>query len=120
MALFNEGANVDAPKRRWKRFKVDIRIRIRRWEEADEAASVVRTYELSEGGASVYASEALEVGTNVMTEFSLHAADKPLRIRAVVRNRRGFRCGMEFVDLPAADRDEILRYLGALVDVIEI
>ena len=43
-----------------------------------------------------------------------------MNIRAVVRNRRGFRCGMQFVDLSVADRHEIARYLSALADVIEI
>lgn len=111
---------MNSPKRRWKRFKVDIRIRLRRWEEADETATVVRTYELSEGGMSVYASEAEEVGTYMLVEFSLPASNRLLRLRAVVRNRRGFRCGMEFIELPSEDRLEILRYLGALADVIEI
>jgi c-di-GMP-binding flagellar brake protein YcgR len=95
-------------------------MRIRRWEEPEDAALVVRTYELSEGGMSVYASESLEIGTFMLAEFSLPGAKKALRIRAVVRNRRGFRCGLEFVDLPATEKFEILRYLGTLVDVIEI
>jgi c-di-GMP-binding flagellar brake protein YcgR len=115
--------SVDAPRRRWKRVKVDIRVRLRRWQEPEETAAVVRTYELSEGGMSVYASETLEVGTALQVELTLSGAPKPLRVRTVVRNRRGFRCGMEFVDLPAADRSEILRYLAAaegVVDILEI
>lgn len=111
---------MDAAKRKWKRFKVDIRVRIRRWEEPEESASVVRTYELSEGGMSVYASETLDVGTFMLAEFSLPPSPNGLRIRAVVRNRRGFRCGLEFVDLAAAERSELVRYLGSLTDVIEI
>jgi c-di-GMP-binding flagellar brake protein YcgR len=111
---------VDEPKRKWKRFKVDIRVRIRRCEEPDEAACVVRTYELSEGGMSVYASETLTIGAFLLVECSLPSMEKTLQIRAVVRNRRGFRCGLEFVDLPKTERDEILRYLGALEGVIEI
>jgi c-di-GMP-binding flagellar brake protein YcgR len=111
---------VDAPKRRWKRFKVDIRVKLRRWEEPEESALVVRTYELSEGGMSVYASETLETGTFMLAELSLPNTAKPMRLRAVVRNRRGFRCGLQFVDLPEAERTEILRYLGALIGVIEI
>ncbi len=62
---------VDAPKRRWKRVKVDIRVRLRRWEEPEENSSVVRTYELSEGGMSVYASETLEIGTVLLVEMAL-------------------------------------------------
>jgi c-di-GMP-binding flagellar brake protein YcgR len=112
--------NVNAPVRKWKRFKVDIRVRLRRWDEPEEAVTVVRSYELSEGGMSVYASESLEVGTAMQVAFSLPGTERGLRIRAVIKNRRGFRCGMEFVELDAGARDAILRYLGSLVDVIEI
>ncbi len=111
---------MDAPRRKWKRFKVDIRVRIRRWEEPDATATVVRSYELSEGGMSVYASETLEAGTFLMAELSLPGATGQLRFRAVVRNRRGFRCGMEFVDPPRAAQAELSRYLNELADVIEI
>lgn len=111
---------MNEPKRRWKRFKVDIRVRLRRWDEAEEAASVVRTYELSEGGMSVYASETLTTGTPMLVELTLPNTDHAMRIRATVRDRRGFRCGLEFVELPASERVEILRYLGALEGVIEI
>ena len=111
---------MDATKRKWKRFKVDIRVRIRRWGEPEESACVVRTYELSEGGMSVYASETLDLGTFMLAEFSLPPSPGGLRIRAMVRNRRGFRCGLEFVDLAAGERSELLRYLGSLADVIEI
>jgi c-di-GMP-binding flagellar brake protein YcgR len=99
--------------------KVDIRVRLRRWEEAENAASVMRTFELSEGGMSVYAPDGLEVGTFVMVAFSLPPEEKALRLRAVVRNRRGFRCGLEFIDPPEADRLEIARYLGSLANAAE-
>jgi c-di-GMP-binding flagellar brake protein YcgR len=105
---------VNAPKRRWKRFKVDIRVKIRQWEEPDDAANIVRTYELSEGGLSVYASVTLEIGAAMLVEFSLPSSKRALRVRAVVRNRRGFRCGLEFVEISVADRLEILRYLGTM------
>jgi c-di-GMP-binding flagellar brake protein YcgR len=103
-------------ERKFKREKVDIRVRLRRWEEKDAAARVMRTFELSEGGLSVYAPDPLEVGTCVMVSFSLPPEESPIRVRAMVRNRHGFRCGLEFVDLPAAERFEIVRYLGAIGD----
>jgi len=109
-----------APIRRWKRFKVDMRVRLRRWEEPEESATVVRSYEMSEGGMSVYASETLGPGTFMMLAFQLPGMEQGMRLRAVVRDRRGFRCGLEFVDLTVVERTEILRYLASLVDVIEI
>jgi c-di-GMP-binding flagellar brake protein YcgR len=110
---------VSSAERRWKRFKVDIRVRLRRWEDAEDAASVVRSYDLSEGGMSVYAPDRLEVGTCVLVAFSLPPEEKGLRIQAVVKNRRGFRCGLEFVDLPAAGRFELARYLGLVAGATE-
>lgn len=110
---------MSSPVRKWKRVKVDIRVRLRRWEEKDSAASVMRSSELSEGGMSVYAPDGLEVGTFVMAAFSLPPEERALRLRAVVRNRRGFRCGLEFIDPPEADRLEIARYLGSLANAAE-
>lgn len=110
---------MSATQRRWKRLKVDIRVKLRRWEEKESAASVMRSGELSQGGMSVYAPDGLEVGTYVMVAFSLPPEEKTLRLRAVVRNRRGFRCGLEFVDMIDADRLEIARYLGSLANAAE-
>lgn len=111
---------MSGPVRRFKRSKVDIRARIRRLEEPDESSVVVRTYEMSEGGMSVYAPETWETGSQLIVEVSLPRSAETLRLRCVVRNRRGFRCGMEFVELKVAERAEIARYLSSLVDVIEI
>jgi c-di-GMP-binding flagellar brake protein YcgR len=94
--------------------KVDIRVKLRRWEEAEDAATVVRSFELSEGGMSVYAPNGLGAGTCVVVVFSLPPEERALRIRAMVKHRLGFRCGLEFVDLPAAERAEIVRYLGSV------
>ena len=110
---------MSATQRKWKRVKVDIRVRLRRWEEKETAAAVMRSCELSEGGMSVYAPDGLEVGTFVMVAFSLPPEEKALRLRAVVRNRRGFRCGLQFVDPTEAERLEIARYLGSLANAAE-
>jgi c-di-GMP-binding flagellar brake protein YcgR len=97
-----------------------MRVKLLRTEEPEDEAFVVRTFELSEGGMSVYAGETLELGTPLFVYLALSQAAEPMKIRAVVRNRRGFRCGVEFVELAAAERQEIVRYLNALADVIEI
>ena len=104
---------MDAPQRRWKRVKVDIRVKIRRCGDPEASATVVRTYELSEGGMSVYALESLEVGTLLAVEFSVPTSQDALHLRTVVRNRRGFRCGMEFVDISPNASHEVMRYLAA-------
>jgi c-di-GMP-binding flagellar brake protein YcgR len=111
---------VESPTRRWKRFKVDFRVKLQRQDSAKREVLVVRTFELSEGGMSVYASEELELGAQALAELVLPGKSKVMRLRAVVRNRRGFRCGLEFVDITTSERAEISRYLSTLADVIEI
>ena len=89
---------------------IDIRVKIRRWGERSNAAVLIRSNEMSEGGMSVYAPESLEVGTHVLVEFSLPGSPQKVQLHAVIRNCRGFRSGMEFVELAAADRLLIQRY----------
>lgn len=113
-------ASSNSATRKWKRIKVDIRVRMRRAEAAESESSVVRTYELSAGGMSVYATEALKLGTMVKAELSLPAVAERFDITAVVRNRRGFRLGMEFVELPENVKVEIERYLAAEAGVVVI
>ncbi len=111
---------MDSATRKWKRIKVDIRIKIRRWDQPETESFVVRTYELSVGGMSVYAAEALPIGTMVRVQLLLPASGEEFDITAVVRNRRGFRLGMEFVDLAENAKAEIERYLAAEEGVLEI
>ena len=108
------------PVRKWKRTKIDIRVRLRRWEEPDEAASVVRTFELSEGGMSVYASESIEVGAYLIAEVLVPGAPGMLNLRAIVRNRKGFRCGMQFVDIEEPQAAVLKNYLATLSGMVEI
>ena len=82
--------------------------------EPDDAV-VVRSYMMSEGGMSVYAPELPEIGTSVLVEFSLPGTLPKLRLRALIRNRYGFRCGMEFTDVAESDRSLIRSSLGSLV-----
>lgn len=111
---------MDAATRKWKRIKVDVRVKMRQSDAPEASSSVVRTYELSVGGMSVYASEMLAIGDVVRAELSLPTVAKRFEVTAVVRNRRGFRHGMEFVDLPESVRVEIERYLTMEAGVVKI
>jgi hypothetical protein len=90
---------------------MDIRVKIRRQDEPDNPVAVARSHVMSEGGMGVYAPVSLEIGTYVLVEFLLPGTSRELRLHALVRNRRGFRCGMEFVKLAAADRLVLQHYL---------
>jgi hypothetical protein len=100
----------NTPLRKWRRSKIDVRVKLRHSMEPGNAV-VVRSYMMSEGGMSVYAPELPEIGASVLVEFSLPGAFRELRLSALIRNRYGFRCGMEFMELAAADRVLIQHYL---------
>ena len=87
--------------------------------EGSEHGAVVRTFEMSEGGMSLYVSETLPVGERVQVELSLPGS-KAFRVAGVVRNVRGFRCGLELIDVSKTHRAAIARYLTTVADVIEI
>ena len=100
--------------RRWKRVKVDVRVKLWREPETEDSATVVRSFELGQGGMSVYAPEQMGVGTRVVVSFTVPGLSKPLRLHGVVRNVRGFRCGMEFEKVSDAERAELARCLEPL------
>jgi c-di-GMP-binding flagellar brake protein YcgR len=98
---------------------VDIRVRLRRVDDPENIKAIVRTYEMSEGGMSVYVPESLEMGAVVLAEFTLPQETTPLRLRAVVRNRKGFRFGLEFADIALYDRSFIVRFLDGVASAAE-
>ena len=97
--------------RRYKRMKVDVRVKLWLDPAGEGSAMVVRSYEMGQGGMSVYAPEQIELSAPVVVGFALPASEKALRFSAVVRNKRGFRYGLEFVGVSDAERAELARYL---------
>ena len=103
-----------AADRKWNRVKVDVRVKLWLDPAGEGSAVVVRSYEMGQGGMSVYAPEQIDVGSAVVVSFTLPPPDKPLRFSAVVRNKRGFRYGLEFVDVKDPERAELARHLEPL------
>jgi hypothetical protein len=63
---------------------------------------------------SLYVPDSLAVGSTVELSFVLPPEDTPLGLRAAVRNRRGFRYGLEFDNIPPSELFAIKRYLGTV------
>jgi CheY-like chemotaxis protein len=61
------------------------------------------------GGFAVVCAD-LSVGEEIGLEIKLSSAQKPLRLRAVVRHANGTRYGFEFVSLTARERESINRF----------
>lgn len=85
------------------RFLLDIRIVIRGKEVLHG-----RTKDIAEGGLGATVAGDIQVGDIVELEFQLPEAQEPIKMKAEVRYRQGFQCGVRFLNATSDQRD-ILR-----------
>ena len=92
-------------ERRWHRLHVNLPVQIS--VKSPDCLRIVtgRGSELNEGGLAVYVSVELEIGERVVVELPAPDSGPPLRLEAVVCNRRGYLYGLRFqpASLPLAD-----------------
>lgn len=102
--------------RRWERFTVDIRMKASFKRNGMPLTVFGRGSDVSQGGMAAYIPSELPVGTSIELELSLPyvSGEQPIRIISSVRNRNGFRYGLEYVALSDADKDRLLKSLRAL------
>ena len=87
-----------ARKRRWERSGIDVPIRLIFWNSLHTAKIVeARGRDMSEGGMAVFAGVELRIGDIVEVEFTPAYSGQPMRVKAEVRNRRGYSYGIEFL-----------------------
>jgi hypothetical protein len=103
--------------RRFRRYKLDVPVRV--VVHTDEKTRIIdgRGNELNEGGMAVQAGVELEVGDVVDVEFTPAYTGEPLRARAAVRNRNGYRYGVEFLLETPEDCDRVTDIRVALQGV---
>ena len=111
------GAKKDwAVARRWPRYRVDLRIKVIR--ERTEAGSRNFTFgqgsDVSEGGMAAYIPAELEVGEVVGIELNLPYSKDQISMRAAVRNKNGFRYGLEYVLISEEHRQLLGKTLRTL------
>lgn len=83
--------------RRFRRFKLDVPVRLIIHTEDKTRIVDGRGNELNEGGMAVQAGVELALGEIVEIEFTPPYTSEPLRVHAAVRNRNGYRYGLEFL-----------------------
>ncbi len=103
-----------ADKRRFQRFEVDVRLSATFCKSATRVAIQGSGSDLSQSGVAVFLPIELAVGECIDLDLILPYATQPLRLKAVVRNRRSFTYGMEFVHPTAAQRAMLARACTAL------
>jgi PilZ domain len=107
--------------RRWPRYQLDIPLRVIVQTATKPRIVDARGNELNEGGLAVFAGIELAEHDQVAVEFTPPYSGPPVRARCVVRSRKGYNYGLEFLDDNAQDLDSaeqirnILRSYGVMV-----
>ena len=105
-----------ARKRRWERHKIDIPIRLIFWNSLHTAKIVeARGRDMSDGGLAVFAGVELRIGDIVEIEFTPAYSGQPLRVKAEVRNRRGYSYGIEYLNDTTTEQTQAARLRELLI-----
>jgi c-di-GMP-binding flagellar brake protein YcgR len=101
-------ANISVPSaRRSDRFRVDFPIKLFFRVQQRRCVLQGKSHDLSHQGMAIYIPAELRVGQFVQIEFVLPHTNQRLGINGVVRDRDGFRCGIEFQDLTSIDQEAL-------------
>ncbi|MBZ5706563.1 MAG: PilZ domain-containing protein [Acidobacteriia bacterium] len=95
--------------RRWRRYQLDVPVRVIVHTPDKTKLHDGRGNELSEGGMAVTAGVELKPGDEVAIEFTPPYSGSPIRVRGAVRNRAGYRYGVEFLIGTADESDQVNR-----------
>ncbi len=91
-----------AEGRRWRRHKIDVRLKVSSAAKDGTASPVFgRGNSLSHGGLGAYIPSSIPVGATIDLELTFPNSSKEVKLKAVVRSCEGFRYGLEFVEVPA-------------------
>jgi hypothetical protein len=100
--------------RRFRRYKLDVPVRVVVQAEGKVRIIDGRGNELNEGGLAVQAGVELSVDERVEVEFTPPYSGEPIRARGVVRNRDGYRYGVEFLTDTPEDCESVMDIRVAL------
>jgi len=100
--------------RRWQRYRLNLPIRVIYTHEGNTKIMSGRGNDMSEGGVLVFAGLELKAGDEVAIEFTPPYADGPVRVNGIVRHRRGYNYGIQFLQETQDDREQVEKFRGLL------
>ncbi len=103
-----------AVRRRFPRYKVDLRLDVRVFRDGQNISLWGRSTELSEDGVGATLTSEVEPGEVVWLELTLPAPARAVKIRALVRYRDGLRHGLEFLARNPEQREALHRICQSL------
>ena len=93
--------------RRWPRLKIHVPVTLVLRKQDKTVFVQGRGQDLNEGGIGIFAGTELRLGEIIEISFTPPYQGNPMAARAVVRNRRGYTYGMEFVTETSADHTQV-------------
>src|SRR5689334_19407564 len=100
--------------RRWQRYRLNVPIRLVYTHDGTSKIMSGRGNDVSEGGVLVFAGIELKTCDEVSIEFTPPFSAGPVRAKGIVRHRRGYNYGIEFLMETEADKEQAERFRGLL------
>lgn len=100
--------------RRWQRYRLNLPIRIIVVRDESTRISEGRANDISEGGMLVFAGIELRNDDRVYVEFTPPYSSTPLRAPGVIRHRRGYYYGVQFLADTPEDLEQTDRFRNML------
>ena len=104
-----------AGTRRWTRYTVNLSLRVRVPTTSGQEFMLAHGRDVSQGGMAVYVPVELEIGETILLELIFPTLPGPLRLSATVKNRFGFKYGVEFMEPAPEQQKTILIHLHKLL-----
>lgn len=102
-----QSAQAFATMRRWPRLKIHVPVTVVLRKQEKTLFVQGRGQDLNEGGIGVFVGAELHLGETVEISFTPPYQGNPMMARAVVRNRRGYTYGMEFITETPGDHQRV-------------
>jgi len=106
----------DKHRRRFSRWRFDVRIQVSVFREGVTTLLWGRTNELGADGIGATLSGELAAGEVVGMEFPIPVAPNVIKVRAIVRYTEGLRCGFEFLVVTSTQKDTLRRTCEVLAN----
>jgi len=100
--------------RRWPRLKIQVPVTVIVRKHNKTVFVVGRGTDINDGGIAVFAGAELQIGEEVEISFTPPYRGEPLVARTVVRNRRGYTYGMEFLTGSTEDQARVTKIHNVL------
>jgi hypothetical protein len=100
--------------RRWNRYSLNTVVKVISVRNAVKQMIFGRTDNLCEGGLAFYSPQELSIDEQIQLEFELPSVKAPVKVVGVVRSTANGAYGVEFREMYARQRQDLVRAFEAL------